>query len=836
MSEPKNEESANREVTAGDHGVAVGGGVAGDVNVYNYPPAPPPPPTPPKIATSRLTHTAEKLFGREAEIAKLETAWADPKTHVVTLVAFGGVGKTSLIAEWAGRLAARDYDGASYFDWSFYSQGTKEQGAATGEPFVNEALRFFGGEVGETIAASATSAWDKGSKLAEFVAKRRALLILDGLEPLQYPASSPLAGQLKDPGLEALLKGLAQRNAGLCVVTTRESVTNLASFRGTTAPEWELEQLDKAAGVALLESLGVSGSAKELEDLVEEVKGHALTLNLLGTYLRDAHGGDVRKKDLVKLEEADLEERGGQAFRVIAAYENWLGGEKAAGERQLAILRLLGLFDRPADRGCIAALRRDPVIPGLTEPLVGISDAQWNLAVTRLADRKLLSKRDDGALDAHPLVREYFAKQLREKHKEAWHAAHGRLFEHLRDTTERFPDTLEGLQPLYQAVVHGCLAGRYEEARAGIYRDRILRGTGDGGFYSWKELGAFGSNLGALACFFEEPWRSISPALPEAVQAWLFHETAIQLRALGRVAEAVELMRERLPFEVGREDWENDARSANNLSELELTLGEVSDAVEDAERSVTFADRSGDAFLRMTFRTTHAYALHQAGHWEEAGALFREAERLQAERQPGYPRLYSLAGFQYCDLLFGEAERAAGRGERPGAGTPTDFQLEEVEERARQTLDWAKKQHLGLYDIAFSFLTLGRVALYRSVLEGTAASAARPEIEQAVDGLRRAGVHDYLLRGLLTRAWLRFVAGDEAGARADLAEAKEIASRGPMPLYLADVALYRGRMFKDRAALAEARLLIERHGYGRRLGELEDAEAMVDPGLQPGLT
>ena len=40
----------------------------------------------------------------------------------------------------------------------------------------------------------------------------------------------------------------------------------------------------------------------EFEKLVEDVKGHALTLNLLGSYLRDAHAGDIRKRDRVKLD------------------------------------------------------------------------------------------------------------------------------------------------------------------------------------------------------------------------------------------------------------------------------------------------------------------------------------------------------------------------------------------------------------------------------------------------------------------------------------------------------------------------------------------------------
>ena len=43
-------------------------------------------------------------------------------------------------------------------------------------------------------------------------------------------------------------------------------------------------------------------------------------------------------------------------------------------------------------------------------------------------------------------------------------------------------------------------------------------------------------------------------------------------------------------------------------------------------------------------------------------------------------------------------------------------------------------------------------------------------------------------------------------------------------LHRADCALHRARLFRDRAALTQARDLIESCGYGRRLPELEDAE------------
>ncbi len=57
---------------------------------------------------------------------------------------------------------------------------------------------------------------------------------------------------------------------------------------------------------------------------------------------------------------------------------------------------------------------------------------------------------------------------------------------------------------------------------------------------------------------------------------------------------------------------------------------------------------------------------------------------------------------------------------------------------------------------------------------------------------------NHLPRGLLTRAWLRFLIGARTGpdsAQEDLDEAWEIAERGPMKLLMADIHLYRARLF-----------------------------------------
>jgi hypothetical protein len=225
-----------------------------------------------------------------------------------------------------------------------------------------------------------------------------------------------------------------------------------------------LLRLSKEAGVALLRSLGVKGAQKEFETLVEEVKGHALTLNLLGGFLKRAHNGDIRRRDRVKFEKADGKIMGGHAFRAMATYEEWLlsGGEE--GRRDVAVLRLMGLFDRPADAACLKALRSE-TIPGLNESIVGLEDDDWEYILTGLKDAKLLTVNRDGSgallsLDAHPLLREYFARHLRGQRTEAWRAAHRRRYEHLCATTEdKSEPKLEDLQPLYQAVSRGCQAG-----------------------------------------------------------------------------------------------------------------------------------------------------------------------------------------------------------------------------------------------------------------------------------------------------------------------------------------------------------------------------------------
>jgi hypothetical protein len=113
--------------------------------------------------------------------------------------------------------------------------------------------------------------------LAKRVAYRRTLLVLDGLGPLQNPPG-PQEGRLREPALQALLRELAAFNMGLCVITTRTPVADIADHERISAIRRDLEQLSSDAGAKLLRALGVNGDEAELRSASNEIHGHCLAL------------------------------------------------------------------------------------------------------------------------------------------------------------------------------------------------------------------------------------------------------------------------------------------------------------------------------------------------------------------------------------------------------------------------------------------------------------------------------------------------------------------------------------------------------------------------------
>ena len=166
------------------------------------------------------------------------------------------------------------------------------------------------------------------------------------------------------------------------------------------------------------ERWGVKGAEAELRSGSAEFNGHCLALTLLGSYLTDAYNGEIRCRKEVSERLSHDVRQGVHARKVMESYQTWLGEGP-----ELSVLRMLGLFDRPADDKALEALLKPPTIAGLTESLADLSPSEWRTIVTKLRRAKLLAGEDPHNprhLDTHPLVREYFGEQLRSQRTEAW--------------------------------------------------------------------------------------------------------------------------------------------------------------------------------------------------------------------------------------------------------------------------------------------------------------------------------------------------------------------------------------------------------------------------------
>jgi hypothetical protein len=218
------------------------------------------------------------------DVAFLDDAWASQHVNVLTIVAWAGVGKSTLVNQWLQGMAAEHYRSAQFvFGWSFYRR------AAVGRlrPQMNLLMRLSLG-LGIEIHGSER----RGRRAKDWRSSSRAVgpyCVLDGLEPLQNPPG-PHEGRLREPALQALLRELAAFNTGLCVITTRLAVADIADRERTSALRRELEQLSGDAGAKLLRAPGVNGHEAELRSASDEFSGHSLALTLrLRQYRRQTH-------------------------------------------------------------------------------------------------------------------------------------------------------------------------------------------------------------------------------------------------------------------------------------------------------------------------------------------------------------------------------------------------------------------------------------------------------------------------------------------------------------------------------------------------------------------
>lgn len=361
----------------------------------------PDPQSPDRVWTPAVLYPlqpAPHFAGREALVADLRR-WATDSTdgnRVVALVAAGGTGKTALAERVLDAL--RDYTAAGVLVWNFYEEPRTEA-------FLRAACAYFLGE-----------APNEAGGLLERLQRALTgsaphLLILDGLEVVQATgATGQPRGELDDPLMGRLLRWLA---AGLgtrakALVTSRFPLPDVAGWEGRGFRPIGLTDLDAPAARAVFRRWGVRGTDAALDALAAGVHRHALTVDVLGSYLATFHAGDPTQTpsfDLGYL--ADTDPRTAKLHRVLTSYAEKL----PARERDLLVR--LSVFPRGIDVESLSYLSEAG--GEVAGTLAGCGPVELQRLLERLRGLGLVFRYDAGGaarFSAHPFLRGFFGRLL----------------------------------------------------------------------------------------------------------------------------------------------------------------------------------------------------------------------------------------------------------------------------------------------------------------------------------------------------------------------------------------------------------------------------------------
>lgn len=385
---------------------------------------------------------ATQLFGRTHEIGLLNQVWTAPQSRLCLLHGATGIGKTTLIHKWLHSLQKKHWhDAKAVFLWTFYPPDLAHAPQDPVAEFFHHALYWFGGE--EALRCPNLL---QGEHLAKLVQSHRTLLILDGLENLQFKNGS-LANQLGDPRLNVLLERLATRNPGLCVAISRTPLEG--HFNKADVLSHELGKLSVDAGAEYLSYKGVQADTDRLCQTALDYGQNPLTLGLLGSYLSVWHQGDWRQMEKIPVL-MDQQTDGRQARRILVANATELYGKP--GE---AILYLLSMLYRPTHWETLEALLGKERHWSLFSNKHQDTYASLIGSFARLNQQKryqtILQLRELGLLELSgrcfwlpQWVREAYQRQLRYDWPVAWKETNQRLMQY----HATLPKTVEDLSKI----------------------------------------------------------------------------------------------------------------------------------------------------------------------------------------------------------------------------------------------------------------------------------------------------------------------------------------------------------------------------------------------------
>ena len=223
------------------------------------------------------------FHGRQTEIAQLSQWLLDDQCRLVGILGMGGLGKTTVVT----RLAEQVQEHFQYLIWR----------SLRNMPPLAEILADWILILSDQQTYNLPSEIDKQiTLLLDYLRQKRCLLILDNAESIlqagakagHYRAGYEDYGQL----LQRIGNG---RHQSCLLLTSREKPHQFGSMEGanTLVRTLSLTNIDLAAGQAILQDRGLTGTTESWNILLDRYSGNPLALKLVAETVRELFWGEI---------------------------------------------------------------------------------------------------------------------------------------------------------------------------------------------------------------------------------------------------------------------------------------------------------------------------------------------------------------------------------------------------------------------------------------------------------------------------------------------------------------------------------------------------------------
>ena len=477
---------------------------------------------------------SKEWVGRKIELDDLDSFWKSQNLTIINIIALGGFGKSALIGKWYERMVEQKWHNLpleKYFYWSFYYDSSFDN-------FLENAIVYFSDNPNEWKDYRSRIA--KINRLVELLMKSNNLLVFDGFEKMQHVGRGDVSGSCLDYELEGLIEKTASgdlRNTKL-IITSRFQVGKIDNNNKVGWIFLENRPLSKEEATLLLQKEGIKGDEDELEKIASAVEYHPLALETISGLLLRAYKGLAENFDQEMLSDIARSGKTIKINRIMAFYDSILDYDEKV------ILWAISLSKRPITIEILLRILQDNFEVDDSDadkfsylpPFIShIGRNKLINLIYLLEQTRLISiDHESDSIAMHELVRTHFIDNIP---IEIAKDIEGKFMQTFYNVSKEYPDNLDEMRNLIDAIYHGCEAGRYSYARKKILVDRLFRGDK---FYLDHILGETKVCLDIVLTFFPDRDASKSPYLRDPnSESMLLNEVALKYQQLGRYEESI---------------------------------------------------------------------------------------------------------------------------------------------------------------------------------------------------------------------------------------------------------------------------------------------------------